>query len=142
MSPWGWPQTSGLEPAAERSGTRPSPLRLVLAQGDADQFGTPGGVRATHRQGCFTELGGVGLRQSPRRAVVGAEGRFAALSESLQQVADSAGWESELGGEVGDGHSLLSQLEELPPHGDGDRLGHGEDLLAWSGEQVPLELSH
>jgi hypothetical protein len=45
-------------------------------------------------------------------------------------------------GEMCDGLSLLSQLEELPPHRDGDRLGHGEDLLASSEKQVPLGLSH
>jgi hypothetical protein len=99
-------------------------------------------VRATHGQGGFTDLGGVGLRQSQGPVVVGAHGRLATLSESLQQVSYGARGQAKLDDEVCDGQSLLSQLEELPPHGDGDRLGHGEDLLASSANQVPLGLSH
>jgi len=103
---------------------------LADTEGDPDQVRTPGGVLATQGQGCFTDRVGVGLRQSPGQVVVGAHRRLAAPAEPPQQVADGADGEAELDGELDRGPSLLGQLKELSPHGDRDRLGHGEWLLA------------
>jgi hypothetical protein len=111
MSPRGRAQTRGVEPATEGPGGGPAAPGLADAEGDSDQFRTPGGVLATLSQGRLTDLRGVGVRQARGRAVVGANRVFAAVVESLQQVADGTCGQAEPGRETGWGLSLLSPLK-------------------------------
>jgi hypothetical protein len=68
-------------------------------------------VLAPQGQGRLTDRGGVGLGQRRGRAVVGAQARFPALPEPLQQVGDGADRQAELAGELAGGPSSLSQLK-------------------------------
>jgi hypothetical protein len=126
----GRPQPGAAEPPLQGPRLGPGDLGPSLFQGQPDQDGAPGGVPATQRQRLLAELGRIGMGQPVGPAIIGREGVRAAVSESLQQLADGAGRQVEGAGEAGGRLAALGALPELLPHGDGDGLGHGDGLRA------------
>jgi hypothetical protein len=134
MTAGGRTQPGVAEPAAERGRRGRGGDDPAGAEGDPDQLRSPGRMVATVSQSGLADRGGVGVGPGNRGVVVGLHGGFPALAEAVQQVTDGADREAEVGSQTGGAVPAPGPLEQLPPHGDRDRLGHGGGLLARGAE--------
>jgi hypothetical protein len=113
-----------VEPAAQRARAGPGGLGPALVEGYPDQDGSPRRMLASQGQRGLADPVRIGMGQRSGRAIIGRHAVGTAVTEALLQVSHGAGGQAEGGREAGGRLPLLSELEQLPPHGDGDGLWH------------------
>jgi hypothetical protein len=106
----------------------PGEVGPLLAQGDPDQGRPPGGVLTAQGQCSPADRIGRGVRHLLGRVIIGRDAVGSAVAESFRQMAHGPRGEIEGGREAGGRLALLGAVEQLPPHGNGYGLWHGEGL--------------